>query len=132
MRDQAAVNDLETLLVGFAADRRAIFDVVMASADHDLIVAEVDGAVVGLAHLLTYHDLSHGAPAGELLGLVVREAYRSHGIGRVLLEEVCRLARERHVGELHVNTELDNTRAQQLYRSIGAEVVGVQLEVNLQ
>lgn len=129
--DYAVVDDLMTQLVGFEADRRAAFEATLASDDHDLMVAEVGGTVVGLAHLMTYNDLLHGTLAGELLNLVVREGHRGRGIGRALLHEVCRLARGRGVGEFHINAELNNTPAQNLYRSIGCEVVGVQMEVEL-
>ncbi len=129
--DYDVVNDLMTELMECEADRRAAFAATLASESHALILSEVGGEVVGLAHLMTYDDLTHGAPAGELLGLVVHEGYRGQGIGRTLLDEVCRLARQRGVGELHISTELDNTPAQGLYRSIGCEVIGVHMEVDL-
>ncbi len=131
MKDQAAIGDLATVLVGFAADRRASFEATLASPDHDVIVVELDGAVIGYAHLMTYQDLSHGALAGELLGLVVREDMRRQGIATALMREVIRLARERGVGEFHINTEEDNVAAKALYASLGAEVVGVQMEMEL-
>jgi len=129
--DYDTVNHLMTELMEVEADRRASFAATLASSAHDLVLAEMGGAVVGLAHLMTYEDLSHGAPAGELLGLVVHDGYRGRGIGRALLGEVCRLARQRGVGELHINTELDNLPAQRLYKSIGCEVIGVHMEVDL-
>jgi len=129
--DGPAVRALATALIGVEADRRASFDAVLASPDHDLVVAEAGGAVVGLAHLMVYDDLSHGALAAELLGLVVREDLRRQGIGRQLLREVMRLAKQRGVGEFHINTEPDNDAAKALYASLGAEVVGVQMEIEL-
>jgi len=60
------------------------------------------------------------------------EDLRRQGIGRQLLREVMRLAKQRGVGEFHINTEQDNTAARCLYQSVGANVVGVQLEVELQ
>ena len=131
LEDCPAIAELETELIGGEADRRASFDAVLASPDHDLVVAEANGVVVGMAHLMVYHDLSHGALAGELLGLVVREDLRRQGIGRQLLREVMRLAKQRGVGELHINTEQDNDAAKALYASFGAEVVGVQMEIEL-
>jgi len=131
-RDYAAINELASTLVDFEADRRAAFEAVVASADHDLIVAEADGTVVGFAHLLTYHDLTHGAPAGELLGLIVREDMRRRGIATALMREIIHLARERGVGEFHINTEPDNEAAKALYASLGAEVVGIQMEIELE
>jgi ribosomal protein S18 acetylase RimI-like enzyme len=132
MGDQAAIGELATVLVGFEADRRMSFEAVLASPDHDVIVAEADGAVVGYAHLMVYHDLTHGALAGELLGLVVREDLRRQGIATTLMREIIRLARERGVGEFHINTEPDNDAAKALYASLGANVVGVQMEIVLE
>jgi len=129
--DYEAVNALETALVSRDLDRRAMFTAVLAHPDHSFVVAEVEGEVVGLAHLLVYHDLPHGALSGELLGLIVREDCRRQGIARALLEEVCRIARSRGVGEFHINTEQDNLAAQRLYQSAGAEQVGLQLEIDL-
>jgi ribosomal protein S18 acetylase RimI-like enzyme len=131
LEDYPAIAELETQLVLVEADRRASFEAVLASSDHDLVVAEAGGSVVGLAHLLTYHDLSHGALAGELLGLVVREDMRRQGIGRQLVREAMRRAKQRGVGEFHINTEQDNDAAKALYGSMGAEMVGVQLEIDL-
>ena len=47
------------------------------------------------------------------------------------MREVIRLARERGVGEFHINTEPDNEAAKALYASLGAKVVGVQMEIDL-
>ena len=130
--DCAAVCELATALVGFEADRLASFEAALADPDHDLIVAATDSAVVGYAHLMVYPDLTHGALAGELLGLIVREDMRRQGIATALMREIIRLARERGVGEFHINTELDNEAAKALYASLGAEVVGIQMEIELE
>jgi ribosomal protein S18 acetylase RimI-like enzyme len=129
--DCNAICELATALVGFEVDRRMSFQAVLASPDHDVLVAEADGVVVGYAHLMVYHDLTHGALAGELLGLVAREDLRRQGIARTLMSEIIRLARQRGVGEFHINTEVDNHAARALYVSLGAEVVGVQMEIEL-
>jgi ribosomal protein S18 acetylase RimI-like enzyme len=130
--DCNAICELAAALVGFEADRRMSFQAVLASPDHDVLVAEADGVVVGYAHLMVYHDLTHGALAGELLGLVVREDMRRQGVATALMREIIRRARDRRVGELHMNTEPDNDAAKALYASLGAEVVGVQMEIELE
>jgi ribosomal protein S18 acetylase RimI-like enzyme len=129
--DLPDVADLATALVGLATPRRQAFEAVLAHPDHDLIVAEIAGEVVGFAHLLTYHDLSHGAPAGELLGLIVKDDVRRQGIGGALLREAIGRARERGVRELHINTEADNEAVRGLYARFGAKVVGVQMELEV-
>jgi ribosomal protein S18 acetylase RimI-like enzyme len=103
----------------------------LADPDHDLVVAGTDSAVVGYAHLMVYPDLTHGALAGELLGLIVREDMRRQGIATALMREVMHLARERGVGEFHINTEVDNEAAKALYASLGAEILGVQMELEM-
>ena len=131
-RDQVAVCSLATLLAGLEADRRGVFAAVLSNSNHDLIVAEVASGVIGFAHLATGRDFfANDAFGGQLLGLVVREDHRGRGIGRALLGEVMRLAKLRGIRELHINTELDNLPAQRLYKSIGCEVVGVHMEVDL-
>jgi ribosomal protein S18 acetylase RimI-like enzyme len=130
-RDYADIDALAAILVGFTADRRASFQRVLADPSHHLIVAEAEGAVVGFAHLMEYEDLSHGKPAGELLALVVREDMRRRGIGTALLQEVRRIAAASGAGELHVNAERENEVAQRLYASLGMEVVGVQMELEI-
>ena len=130
-RDYVVINELATALVGFAAERQRAFETVLAHADHDLVVAEITGEVVGFAHLLTYQDLSHGALAGELLALVVEQDVRGRGIGTALLREIWRRAKARGVRELHINTEPDNEAARRLYARLGAQVVGLQMEIAL-
>jgi ribosomal protein S18 acetylase RimI-like enzyme len=130
--DCQAICELAATLVGFDADRRACFKTTLADPDHDIVVAEVDDAVVGYAHLMVYPDLTHGALAGELLGIIVRADVRRQGVATALMREVIRLARERGAGEFHINTEADNTTAKALYASSGAEVVGVQMEIELE
>jgi ribosomal protein S18 acetylase RimI-like enzyme len=131
-RDYAEIDALAAILVGFEADRLASFEAALADTDHDLIVAGADSAVVGYAHLMVYPDLTQGALAGELLGLIVREDMRQQGIATALMREIIRLARERGVGEFHINTEPDNEAAKALYASLGAEVVGIQMEIELE
>ena len=130
--DSAAVCGLAAALVGFEADRLASFEAAFGDPDHDLIVAETDGTVVGYAHLMVYPDLTHGALAGELLGLIVREDMRRRGIATALMREIIHLARERGVGEFHINTEADNEAARALYASLGAGVVGIQMDIGLE
>ena len=127
--DYSAVSDLASDLVGFAADRRAAFEAVLAHPDRTLIVVEAEGEVVGFADLMAYPEVTEGAMAAELMGLVVRADWRRRGIGGALLDEVCRIAGECGVGEFHICTEQDNLIAQRLYASRGAKVVAVQMEI---
>ncbi len=130
--DYRAVNDLATELVEIEADRRTAFAAALAHPDRTLLVAEADGDVVGFADLLVYPEVTEGGMAAELMGLIVRADHRRRGIGRALLDEVCRIAAECGVDEFHICTEQDNLIAQRLYASRGAKVVAVQMEIELE
>jgi ribosomal protein S18 acetylase RimI-like enzyme len=130
--DYPAVDALATELVGTEGDRRAAFEATLAHPDRTFLVAEADGEVVGFADLLVYPEVTEGGTAAELMGLVVRADCRRRGIGRALVDETCRLAAARGVGEFHICTEQKNLIAQGLYASRGAEVVGVQMQIELE
>lgn len=130
--DYPAVNGLATELVSLEADRQAVFAAALAHPDRAFLVAEVGGEVVGFADLLIYPEVTEGAMAAELMGLVVRADHRRRGIGRALLDEACRIAATRGVAEFHICTEQDNQIAQRLYASAGAKVVGVQMGIELE
>ncbi len=131
LEDYGAVRELATLLSGISADRKVQFAAVLESAEHDLLVAEAEGAVVGYAEMMSYEDLYSGGRSGELLAVFVLECRRGHGVGRALLEDAIRLARARGVQTIHINTEIDNLPAQRLYRSLGARLVDAHMEVEL-
>src|SRR6266545_1911591 len=60
-----------------------------------VVVADVDGAVVGLAHLQVAPAIEHDRPAAKLAALVVDETHRGEGIGRALVDAMEGEARTR-------------------------------------
>lgn len=83
------------------------------------LVAEVDGAVVGLLTYRIHDDLFHGGPTSLIEELVVDEAFRGRGVGTALVEEALRIAVESGCVGVAVSTERENERAQALYRRVG-------------
>lgn len=74
-----------------------------------LLVAEVDGIVVGTVTILIVPSLGHRArPWAQLENMVVDEARRGSGAGHALIEECFRRARE--AGCYKVQLESNNTR----------------------
>ncbi|PZQ99363.1 MAG: GNAT family N-acetyltransferase [Cereibacter sphaeroides] len=80
-------------------------------------VAEVDGRVQ--AFCLWHHHLAswHVADDCYLEDLFVDPSARGQGLGRALIDDLMRIARERGFGRIYWHTEEDNARARALYDS---------------
>jgi len=93
----------------------------LADARHHLVVAQSDGVVVGMASAVDYLHPDK-APQLWINEVGVSPAYRRQGIGRRLVERLVQLATELGCTEAWVLTDSDNTAANRLYASAGAEV----------
>jgi GNAT superfamily N-acetyltransferase len=81
----------------------------------ECFVAELDGVVVGLAHVRAFARPLEGDWGGFLDDLFVDPDRRGSGAGEALLEALRRVARERGWGVLTWITGADNTVARRLY-----------------
>lgn len=83
------------------------------------IVAEVDGKIVGATDVTTKTPQQDQRHVG-MVGLLVREGYRSMGVGTALLTALIDKAKEQGVYELLMLTVFSNNeRARHLYRKMG-------------
>jgi GNAT superfamily N-acetyltransferase len=87
------------------------------------LVAEVDGAPIGLA--LYFHNFSTFlARRGIYLeDLYVKPAFRKHGVGRALLRRLARIAVERGCGRFEWAVLDWNVEALRFYESLGAKPI---------
>ena len=88
---------------------------------HHLVVARVDGVVVGMASAVDYIHPDK-APQLFINEVGVSPEFRQQGIGRRLMERLVELATELGCTEAWVLTDSDNTAANRLYAAAGAEV----------
>ena len=91
-------------------------------ADHAMFVADEDGRVAGWVHVHDDWTLESGR-AAELMGLVVSEARRGSGIGRALVAEAERWARDRGCPRLRVRSNVIREDAHRFYDTLGYERV---------
>jgi GNAT superfamily N-acetyltransferase len=89
-----------------------------------VVVADADGAVVGLAHLQVTPAIEHERPAAKLAALVVDEAHRGEGIGRALVDAIEAEARARGCALLYLTTAMRRAEAHEFYRRVGLEETG--------
>jgi ribosomal protein S18 acetylase RimI-like enzyme len=83
-----------------------------------VLVAE-DDAIVGAASLWIKPDLAHGDTIVEVPMLVVSEDRRREGVGKLLMEEVQRLAAENEANLIELVATTQNAPAREFYRSLG-------------
>ncbi|GAB5389668.1 MAG: hypothetical protein Alpg2KO_26360 [Alphaproteobacteria bacterium] len=122
---EARPDDIENLLTCFGPDsvwrRDADFwSGVLAMQNRWLLVAELDGRIVGHGSLLTLADRT------ELHDLAVAPDARGLGLGRALATELEAEARRRGLQHLHLKVGLyaDYGPAQRLYISLGYQMDG--------
>jgi GNAT superfamily N-acetyltransferase len=84
-----------------------------------LYVARDGNRVVAMASMLFTVSTAEGGKAALFEDLVVRPEYRKQGIGARLLEYVIAQARAEGVLRLTLLTDMQNERAQVLYRKLG-------------
>ena len=86
-----------------------------------VLVATIDGDVVGVAVLSTTWTVEHGGAAVWLEELYVDPGHRDRGIGRALLAATYATAREYGAGTVDLEVDVDHDRAAHLYAREGFE-----------
>ncbi len=108
------------------ADERRYLKAVQRHSDAAVFVVEDGGRIVGRLSLARDpHPSSHHVAD---LGLMVAADHRRRGIGKVLLEEAVRWAREADVRKLELHVFPWNGPALRLYESFGFEREGLRRE----
>ena len=101
---------------------RAFFARFLSPSDDGAILVARDGEEIRGYACLYWHLSSLAAAETVLMNdLFVAEEARGQGVGRALIEASAAVARERGAAWLEWVTAPDNTRAQALYDSTGAE-----------
>jgi GNAT superfamily N-acetyltransferase len=90
-----------------------------ADANATALVVTHDGRVIGLATMHLRFTLNHEAPIAQLTLLVVDEANRSRGAGRVIVAALERWACDRGARRIAVTTALDRAGAHAFYEKLG-------------
>lgn len=107
--------ELATSYVPTAEAFAASFDQVLDASEAVVLVAEMEGAVVGYVFVCVHPTFFANGPVGWVEELMVAEGYRGRGVGRLLMAAAEHWARPR--GAAYVG--LATRRAAEFYRAIG-------------
>lgn len=86
-----------------------------------VIVAEIEGELVGFACVRIVRSVCSDSPSAELTELFVDEASRRRGVGAALASEAERIAWKSGCGELVLRTRSNNLEARALFDRCGYE-----------
>jgi ribosomal protein S18 acetylase RimI-like enzyme len=125
-------------LIGQLADApdeaafRIRFDRAAAADGHRVIVAEVEGKVVGVLHMFERPALEKPCEA-VVQALVVDSEARSSGVGEALMREAEAWARSRKLPAVSLYSRVDRKRAHAFYERIGyrAKATSVRMDRSL-
>ena len=109
-------------------ERATVLKQALRNPDYELLVAELEGEIVGFIDQWVLHDFTHGAKHSYIHNLYVSSKHRRKGIASKLLEEAMKNAKNMGVSEIHVTTRFENKLAINLYRKHGLVKEHLQLE----
>lgn len=108
-----------------APDPREALGRIIADPARSLLVAELDGVLVGTVDVLIAPNLTHYAQPWALVeNVVVAEHARRCGAGRALMTRAIELAREAGCYKVNLISGNERTGAHAFYRSLGFEANG--------
>lgn len=105
--------------------RRRLTQVGQAE-DHAVYVAVRDGRLVGWIHVCA-RPLVQVDHAAEIEGLVVDEACRGRGIGRLLIRQIEQWTREKGCDTIYVRSNIIREGAHAFYQDLGYENIKTSL-----
>src|SRR2546430_15553709 len=113
---------------GFYDEVARRFREAMVAEDRVVLAAEDEGEVVGMAYAETrVPSRFSDERALELSGVVVRSGHRGRGVGRELVAEAARFAKERGAGFVELKSFWPNEASMAFWRALTFHPPVVQL-----
>ena len=109
--------------LGFGVDLAGVAERItrLATSGEPVLVADHNGAAVGMLNWHVMHTIHRAQPIGRIVALVVAEHRRGHGIGRMLVEHAERRMTEAGCQKIEVTSNLRLTDAHRFYERLGLE-----------
>jgi len=104
---------------------------LLSEANSYILVAEIEGVVVGFINFTTRKTILHRGLSGLIDELIIAKDYRGKGLGKQLLSSAIEKSRQLGCCEVEVSTEKTNIKAREFYRQCGFTERGVLFEIDL-
>ena len=105
---------------GFYDEVAQRFHEALDAPDRVMLVAEEEGEVVGMSYAeIRIPSRFSDERALEISGVVVRSDYRGKGVGRALVQEAARFAKEQEVRWIEVKTYWPNETSTAFWDALG-------------
>jgi GNAT superfamily N-acetyltransferase len=116
-RDSVSTHSGDT---GTIEQQLKAFDEISSNPDNELVVATLEGEIVGTLQLTFIPGMSYqGAWRAQVEGVRVRDDIRNQRIGTRLMEWVIQRARDRQCRLIQLTTNKVRIDAQRFYRRLG-------------
>lgn len=96
-------------------------EVLISDGNCNCLVIEMDGEVAGFASLITYRVPTRGI-VGRIEDVIVDEKFRGQGLGRGIMEELIKIAKEKNIALIDLTSNPKRIAARKLYESLGFEI----------
>ena len=86
--------------------------------DHLILVAEMDNEIIGLSHGMSY-DSVYYLPLKNLMSMAVKSAYQRQNIGKALLSEIEKWAKDSGCAGVRIVSGMERKGAHKFYAACG-------------
>ncbi|MTI30487.1 GNAT family N-acetyltransferase [Xanthovirga aplysinae] len=98
---------------------KKVYLVALVSIKQHLIVAEVDGKIVGFCSLTIKNNLWQAGNLAHVDELVIDKDFRGNGLGKKLLESITKIAEENYCKRIELDSSFHRKEAHNFYESVG-------------
>ena len=110
----------------------AAFEQINEDPNHELIVAELNGEVIGTVHLMFLPSISfHGGLRAQVESVRIDKNYRNQGIGNEMMKWTIKRARERGAHVIQLTTHHSRKDAHRFYERLGFEASHLGMKLSL-
>jgi len=92
---------------------------MLSEPGQHVLVAELDGRVVGMGSVIVRHVINNDAPFARLASIVVADDRRGEGIGRAIVERAEAIARDAGCFVIEVTSAERRAAAHRFYERLG-------------